>query len=604
MKKYLSFASLLIALILLGVSCKKFDFDYNSTGESIGTFRLLSPGDNQVIMLNSAAPATPVVFSWSTAAQGDSSPVKYTVKVSLRNSNNTAPIWQGLSMNNGAATQVTVTHADLDAALASAGIGANAEAELSWTVTASNSTGTEVTATPFNVKITRFGIGISAFTIFSPVSSTDVFNMAPISSSNFLHFKWQKATATPASNAVTYKVVFAKKQYDANGNAITPNFSTPLFSFDANTNGTDTLADISYQDMSDALNANGFSDVGQVAELQWTVIAMASTFKAQAMYYNELHIIREVSMYMVGAFQGWDPSNGVKMIPDKRSGLLNNMYYIYLQLPAGEFKFLQGTAWGQPDYGDGGGGNLAPGGANINIASAGIYRVSMNRSTLKFDVKEGRMGFVGGATHADWNPPAVFPNNKMGFTSTNLFCGVQDFMTGGWKLIDNNEWNNGSNTPSETRSYGTSQPSGSPLQINGDNFSDIATAGARRVIWDGTNYATGPTYQIMNATEMRIVGNGMQGVNEWDPGNSPQMTYLGNGKWSLTLALIGGKEIKFLAGNQWGDFDYEDNSGQSTATGTPRPIQFNGGNNFKTPVTSGTYTVLLDENNQTVTITP
>jgi starch-binding outer membrane protein SusE/F len=80
------------------------------------------------------------------------------------------------------------------------------------------------------------------------------------------------------------------------------------------------------------------------------------------------------------------------------------------------------------------------------------------------------------------------------------------------------------------------------------------------------------------------------------------MTYAGNGVWTITLALKANKDIKFLAGNAWGAFDYEDASGGSQATGTPRSIQWNGGPNFKTPTTAGTYTITLNENTQTVTI--
>ena len=72
--------------------------------------------------------------------------------------------------------------------------------------------------------------------------------------------------------------------------------------------------------------------------------------------------------------------------------------------------------------------------------------------------------------------------------------------------------------------------------------------------------------------------------------------------WSITLTLVAGKDIKFLAGNAWGAFDYEDNSGGSTATGTPRKIKWEGGDNFKTPATTGSYTITLNEYTQTVTI--
>jgi hypothetical protein len=80
------------------------------------------------------------------------------------------------------------------------------------------------------------------------------------------------------------------------------------------------------------------------------------------------------------------------------------------------------------------------------------------------------------------------------------------------------------------------------------------------------------------------------------------MTYGGNGVWTITLTLVAGKEIKFLAGNAWGAFDYEDNSGGSTATGTPRKMKWDGGPNFLTPTVTGSYTITLNEYTQTVTI--
>jgi hypothetical protein len=103
---------------------------------------------------------------------------------------------------------------------------------------------------------------------------------------------------------------------------------------------------------------------------------------------------------------------------------------------------------------------------------------------------------------------------------------------------------------------------------------------------------------------MRLVGDGIDqaGVNAWDPGSSPQMTYAGDGVWTITVNLFANKDIKFLAGNAWGAFDYEDNSGQSQATGVAKKIRWEGGNNFKTPGTAGTYTITLDEKSQTVTI--
>ena len=311
--------------------------------------------------------------------------------------------------------------------------------------------------------------------------------------------------------------------------------------------------------------------------------------------------------YLPGGYQGstgngndWDPGTAPELIRDLRSEVFNDLYYIYIWLPAGaEFKLTQGRSW-DVNYG-GTGGDLSPGGANLSVANAGFYRISISRKNMKYEIREGRMGFVGGATGAGWDPPSVFPNYAMGAAGTNLFVGITNLGSGGWKLIDNNEWNNGSNTYNETRSYGTGGNSGSTLQVNGDNFNDVAAPGRYRVIWDGRD-VNNIKYEISPATEMRVVGSGIQGVPEWNPGASPQMTYNGNGVWTITLTLIAGKDIKFLAGNDWGAFDYEDNSGGSTATGTPRAIKWDSGGDFKTPAVTGSYTITLNENTQTVTI--
>jgi starch-binding outer membrane protein SusE/F len=316
-------------------------------------------------------------------------------------------------------------------------------------------------------------------------------------------------------------------------------------------------------------------------------------------------------VYMPGGYQSatgngndWDPPTAPELIRDLRSGVFNDMYYIYIYLPANaEFKFTVGRSW-DVNFG-GSGGNLSGSGANLSVPTAGFYRITVNRTTLKYDIREGRMGFVGGATAAGWNPPGVFPSQAMGAAGTNLFVGINNFTANdGWKLIDNNAWDNGSKAVDETRSYGSNGGDGSTMEVNGSNFPNITASPVRnRVIWDGRD-VNNIKYWISPATEMRLVGDGINkaGVNDWDPPTSPQMTYQGNGVWSITIDLKANKDIKFLAGVNWGAFDYEDNSGQSQATGVNKKIKWEGGNNFKTPTTAGTYTITLNENTQTVQI--
>ena len=371
-------------------------------------------------------------------------------------------------------------------------------------------------------------------------------------------------------------------------------------------------ASLTQSDMNNTAINSGIPMTNKTGKVEYRV--KATTAAGAIAYSNVVNVtvqtyVPVLRFYMPGGYQAatgngndWDPATAPELIRDLRTAVYNKLYYTYVYLPAGaEFKITQGRSW-DVNYG-GSTGTLSQNGSNLSVSTAGVYRVSIDLANMKYDIRPGRMGFVGGATGAGWNPPNVFPDYAMGAPANNLFVGLTDFTTDGWKLIDNNTWNDGSNTVTETRSYGSTGGDGSTMEVNGANFPNIATAGRYRVIWDGRD-VDNIKYFISPATEMRVVGDGINqaGVNDWDPASSPQMTYSGNGVWTITIALKANKDIKFLAGNAWGAFDYEDNSGQSQATGVAKKIKWEGGNNFKTPTTAGTYTITLDEKAQTVTI--
>lgn len=418
------------------------------------------------------------------------------------------------------------------------------------------------------------------------------------------------ATSTQLSNTFNWNGAF--NGYTGNINYVlqydsaTKNFVAPL-EIPVGTN-LYTKA-LTQGEMNETALASGIPG-GNTGKVEYRI--KATTAQGAVSYSNVVNVTIQsyvpiLRFYLPGSYQAatgngnnWDPGTAPEFIRDLRAGALNKLYYMYIYLPAGaEFKVTQGRAW-DVNYG-GSGGVLSPGGANFTVATAGYYRISIDRTGLQYDIREGRMGFVGGGTGAGWNPPNTFPNYAMGAAATNLFVGLTDFTVDGWKLIDNNQWNSGDLTVVNTRSYGAAGGSGSTMEINGGNFPNVASAGRYRVMWDGRN-VDNIKYEMSPAAEMRVVGDGIQGVNAWDPGASPQMTYNGNGVWTITLTLIAGKDIKFLAGNAWGAFDYEDNSGGSTATGTPRKIKWEGGDNFKTPTVTGSYTITLNEHTQTVTI--
>jgi hypothetical protein len=427
-------------------------------------------------------------------------------------------------------------------------------------------------------------------------TSTSVVGTLATSTQNSLTFNW-----TPSFKGYTGVVTYSLQSDSATKNfanastvAIGPSILTrPMTQAEINTT---------------ALNAN--IPGGNTGKVEYRI--KATTAQGAIAYSNTVAVTVQtyvplLRFYLPGSYQAatgngsdWDPASAPELIRDLRPGQLNKLYYAYMFLPAGaEFKVTQGRSW-TINYG-GSGGNLSATGGNLSVATAGVYRISLDVVNMKYDIRAGRIGFVGDASGAGWNPPNVFPTYAMAAPANNLFLGIQNLTANGWKLIDDNQWNNGSNTVTETRSYGSTGPSGSAVETNGPNFPDITAAGRYRVIWDGRD-VNNVKYEIYPATEMRVVGDGIQGVTAWDPPTSPNMTYAGNGIWTATLTLVGNKEFKFLAGNAWGAFDYEDNSGGSNATGTPRNIQWSGGGNFKTPATTGSYTITLNEYTQKVTI--
>ncbi len=419
------------------------------------------------------------------------------------------------------------------------------------------------------------------------------------------------ATASQPSNTFSWTGAFngysGNVTYTLQYDSATKNFAAPK----EMPIGTSVYSKVMTQGEMNATALNSGVIGGNLGKVEYRI--KATTAQGAVTYSNVVSVtiqsyIAIVRFYLPGGYQAatgngndWDPGTAPELVRDQRTGLFNNMYYIYIYLPANSFfKVTEGRSW-TTNYGKGAAtGTLAQNGADFSVTTAGVYRITINVNTMQYDIREGRMGFVGGAVGAGWTPSNVFPNYAMGYSSRNLFVGTADFTADGWKMIDNDQWNNGSNSVDETRSYGSNGPSGSSLEVNGPNMPN-ATAGRHRVIWDGRD-VDNVKYQMMPATEMRVVGNGITGVADWNPGASPQMTWMGNGVWQLTLALDANEEIKFLAGNDWGAFDYEDNSGQSQTVGTPMKIQFDGGPNFKTPTVAGTYTITLNERTQTVTI--
>lgn len=605
---------LLAGLVMVSIltACKKTEFDTTVTGEGLGEFALAAPANSTRLVLNAATPATTVTIQWTAAKPGVSTTPTYAWLAVLKSApdfNN--PILSIPSDNSGRATTLTLTYQAIDDALRGKGVAAGATTELLWTVKADNQTNTVLAGSQFAITITRMRDGATPFVLLGPASSTNTTTINPNSTNEFLKFNWTRSKPAQGGPAISYRILFAERKTDANGNELPVDWSAPLFGINSDNSGADSVGNISYKRISDSLTSKGFTSLPTPVNLKWTVRATSGTWNQISDYSNTIVIVREVKVYVVGSATpgGWDINQSTRLIEDPR---FPGTYFTYIRLTGGnELKFVNGQVWppaaGAIDWGQDPAlpaGNITDVNENnIPVATTGVYRVTFDLANKKFYLQTavsngiGGMGMIG--NFQGWSQPAT----KMSYIGVNKFILMADMNTNNeFKFHDGNDWNNSTNQLN--RWYAVNSGTGKMVIDPGSGFDNFKWTGANgrvRAIWDGSN-TLDLQYILNSASEMRVVGNGMTGVPDWNPGASPQMTYTGNGIWTLTLNLDANEEIKFLAGNDWGAFDYEDNSGGSQATGTPRAIKWDGGPNFRTPATAGTYTITLNEYTQTVTI--
>jgi starch-binding outer membrane protein SusE/F len=587
MKNSLKLLSLGWVLVLTVLACTKVaDLPFYDRGRAV----TLTTSFTTVVSTQADSNRNVVSFSWTNPQHAtDSSNYKFVLSIDSAGRSFAREVTKTVM----GARSTTLTGRELNNILLNYGFAVGRPHTLEVKVTSSYGNNNEklesnvvrVTVTPFDDP----AVLTTQNTILSPTLA--------VSNNPGNTFSWSRSFPGYTGN-ITYTL-----QYDSAGK----NFATPR-DFPVGTNLLNvTLTNFEMNET--ALNDGVVG--GTTGRIEYRVRAV--TAQGAVSFSNAVSVtintyVPILRFYMPGGYQSatgngnnWDPNSAPELIRDIRPEAMNKLYYIYLYLPANsEFKVTQGRSW-DINYG-GTNNNLAQNGANFSVSTAGVYRISIDRANMKYDIREGRMGFVGGATGANWNPGASFPDYAMGHPEKNLFVGLTNLNNaGGWKLIDNNGWNSGDITAANARSYGANGGSGSTMQVNGPNMPDVSTSGRYRVIWDGRD-VNNIKYEISPATEMRLVGDGITGVSAWNPGASPSMTYVGAGVWTISVALEANKDIKFLAGNNWGAFDYEDASGGSQSVGTPRRIKWDGGPNFKTPTTARTYTITLNENLQTVTI--
>lgn len=579
MKKFLKFFSL-AALIIAGfAACEKVDdLPYYNLGNDI----TLSVAPSSVTPTLQDTSSNVLNFSWTSPKYAtDTANYKFIIQIDSAGKNFANPTTKTVMGSLGA----SYTGGEMNNILLNYGFALGATVSLEARVISSYGNNNEQRTS------NTVGFTISSFDHPAILTSenTAVTGTLATAGDHSNTFNWTSAFQTYSGN-VTYEL-----QYDAAGNS----FASPhSVSVGVNMNT------ISFNQG----EMNGFAlNTGIAANATGDVEFRIKATTAQgAVSYSPVVTVSITTylpiqkMYLVGGMQGWDINNPLEMINDAKPDRFNKIFYSYIKLDAGtEFKFAKTPGdWGSA-YGNNGasGSGFSTGynqGGNFQVSATGIYRLTIDIENNMAWVQQKQVGVVGGMQ--GWDPSAPIYGGIVGrdkFLILANSSGTDEF-----KFHDGPVWDNSG--PDKARWWGSAGAENLDNDGNGPNI--VANASPRtRCIWNGDNKLQ-LKYELSPAAEMRLVGDGITGVPAWNPGASPQMTYSGNGVWTITAQLDANKDIKFLSGPDWGAFDYEDASGGATSTNTPRAIQWTGGSNFKTPTVAGTYTIVLDEYNQTVSI--
>ncbi len=299
------------------VACEDDAYEFEPKGEALTTAGLVSPANGSSLVLNSGMPEATVTISWNAARSGLGTAPTYTFIAADRTAGSLEnPEIEILANNEGKATSLTVTQQQLDAALAEAGYAAGEMAGLMWSVRSSIPTNTSI-ASPYQIDIQRFGVGIGSIDLLSPQNWAELM-LSSAQADETITINWEAAEVVNG-NEVTYEWQAVKRG---------ESFDEPLIVLPSDNYGTANQLTLTQQQLDDVLAEKGYAD-SEKAELEWRIKATADDFVS----------------YSAKAF---------KLAVTRMGGIL---YTVYLSQPvpagynvfaAGEFGYFTGADWQEP----------------------------------------------------------------------------------------------------------------------------------------------------------------------------------------------------------------------------------------------------------------
>ncbi|WP_165784650.1 SusF/SusE family outer membrane protein [Solitalea longa] len=430
MKKVIS---ILVSFQLVGLmivsfflsSCQQDILDDEAKGEALGGFTLTAPSNNTTLSLNAAYPTKEVLIQWGAAQPGVSIKPTYKWVASIKGGDLNTPLLSIPSDNNGNDTHLTLTYKTIDDALKAAGIPDQGQVDLVWAVIADNGSVQVQSTDTYNISITRFGVGLTDFTLYGPKSTTA---STELETGGTLKFIWQKTTST--SGAVSYKVLVS--------DADNPNNKVEFVS---DNSGADTVLTLTHDALSDAFLAKGYQ-AGAPVSLSWTVNATAGSATQPSIYSNSLPVLligKPTKLFIVGGstIVDWSPPDAIGLVymGDGKFDM-----YQYITVAGSGFKFLPQKGSYDGDIGKKKGveGELVSDAEdNLTIPSDGFYRIevamNVDKETGTYKVTSTDWGIIGDATLNGWGsstPMTITSATKGTYTwivTTELNVGYMKF---------------------------------------------------------------------------------------------------------------------------------------------------------------------------------
>ncbi|MDA9774088.1 SusF/SusE family outer membrane protein [Saprospiraceae bacterium] len=238
-----------------------------------------------------------------------------------------------------------------------------------------------------------------------------------------------------------------------------------------------------------------------------------------------------------------------------------DMYFITMDLLAGEAKFRQDNDWvinwGSTDFPTGTG---TMGGDNIPVGQAGTYSITFNKSTGEYAFGEEitfvSVGIIGDATPGGWDTDTDLTQNG---DDPNVWEGNLTLTDGGAKFRADDDWASSWGSADFPTGIGTGSGENIPV-VAGDYKVSINTETGEYNFLEIVDYNT-----------IGIIGDATPGG--WDADTDMEKDATDGAMWTLRVILTDG-ELKFRADDDWtvnwgaGDFPM----GTATIDGANIPI--------------------------------